>query len=72
MAERARIKYPKIEVRLSGVDGNAFAILATVGKALRRADVDAAEIEQFQTEAKSGDYDHLLQTCMKWVTINQE
>jgi hypothetical protein len=24
---------------------------------------------QFQTEATSGDYDHLLRTCMKWVEV---
>ena len=64
-------KYPNIEVQLSVNDGNAFAILANVGKALRKANVDAAEINQFKTEAMSGDYDNLLQTCMKWVTVNQ-
>ena len=62
-------KYPDIEVQLSGEDGNAFAILGRVIKALRRGDVPADEIKQFQTEATSGDYDHLLQTCMKWVDV---
>jgi len=65
----ADIKYPDIKVKLTGEDGNAFAILAAVGKALRKAGVDAADIEQFKTEAKSGDYDNLLQTCMKWVVV---
>ncbi len=62
-------KYPDIEVQLSGEDGNAFAILGRVQRALRQADVPAEEIDQFRKEATSGDYDHLLQTCMRWVEV---
>ena len=62
-------KYPEIEVNLSDSDGNAFAILGRVRKALRRANVSDAEIEAFTSEARSGDYDHLLQTAMKWVNV---
>jgi hypothetical protein len=32
--------------------------------------VGAAERAAFQAEATSGDYDHLLQTCMKWVDVS--
>jgi hypothetical protein len=63
------VRYPKIHVKLSGRDGNAFAILGTVGRELRRADVPKAERDQFMSEATSGDYDHLLATCMKWVDV---
>ncbi|MBT6051399.1 MAG: hypothetical protein HOG49_31755 [Candidatus Scalindua sp.] len=63
------MKYPDIKVQLTGNDGNAYAILANVGKALKRANVDAAEIASFKHEAMFGDYDHLLQTCMRWVTV---
>lgn len=28
------------------------------------------EIDQFRKEATSGDYDHLLQTCMRWVDVS--
>ena len=28
---------------------------------------DRAEIEQYAEEAMSGDYDHLLQTTMRWL-----
>ena len=62
-------KYPEIVVQLSGQDGNAFMILGLVGKALRQAGVSQEERSQFQKEAISGDYDHLLQTCMNWVTV---
>jgi len=61
------VKYPEISVQLVGQDGNAFAILGRVQKALRRGGVDKAEQDEFMAEATSGDYNHLLQTCMKWV-----
>ena len=61
------IKYPDIKVRLVGEDGNAFAILGRVSKALKRAGVDRSDIDKFMAEAKSGDYNHLLRTCMAWV-----
>lgn len=62
-------RFPGIEVQLSGNDGNAFTILGSVNKALRRNGCSQTEIDEFQNEAMSGDYDHLLRTCMKWVTV---
>lgn len=62
-------RYPSIQVRLSGEDGNAFAILGSVLGALRSAGVVQAERDAFVAEAQSGDYDHLLQTCMRWVDV---
>ena len=62
-------RYPEIEVRLVGEDGNAFAILGRVLQALRAADVPEAEVQAFLAEATSGDYDHLLGTVMRWVTV---
>ena len=64
------VKYPEIEVKLTWVNGNAFAVIGAVTKALRRAGVPAEEREAFTKEAMSGDYDHLLQTCMKWVEVS--
>jgi hypothetical protein len=63
-------KYPEVEVQLTGQDGNAFAILGKTQKALRRAGVSGDEIEQYKEEATSGDYDHLLQTTMRWVNVS--
>jgi len=65
----ADTRYPEIEVKLIGRDGNAFTILGTVAKALRRAGVDPTEIETYQDEAMSGDYDNLLAVTMAWVTV---
>jgi hypothetical protein len=62
-------KYPDITVALTGRDGNAFSIIGSVSKALRRAGVSAEEIDKFRTEAMSGDYDHVLQTTMDWVEV---
>jgi hypothetical protein len=64
-----KIRYPKIKVRLSGSDGNAFAIMANVRRAMLDKGVSDEEISLFLKECKSGDYDHLLQTCTKWVDV---
>ena len=63
------IRYPNVTVQLTGEDGNAFSIMGRVGKSLKRAGVSAEEVAKFYKEAQSGDYDHLLQTCMKWVNV---
>lgn len=63
-------KYPEIVVQLTGKDGNAFFILGTVRKALESAKVPREEIDAWFAESTSGDYDHLLQTQMAWVTVN--
>lgn len=61
-------KYPEIEADLSsGISGNTFAIIGRVSKAMRRAGVSKEEIEAFRLEATAADFDHALQTCMKWV-----
>lgn len=62
-------RHPEITVRLSGEDGNALAILGRVQWALRRGRVPREEIDKFLEEAMSSDYDHLLQTVMKTVTV---
>lgn len=59
-----------VDVRLTGESGNAFAIMAAVTQELRRARVPLDEIDLFRAEAMSGDYDHLLQTCMLWVNVS--
>jgi hypothetical protein len=58
----------KPRVRLIGEDGNAFAILGKVKKALRKAGLND-EAEAFMEEAMSGDYDHLLATAMEYVEV---
>lgn len=62
-------KYPEVRVKLIGKDGNAFAILGQVQKALRKHRIPQEEINQYLKEAMSGDYDNLLATTMKWVEV---
>jgi hypothetical protein len=62
------IKYPNITVTLS--DGNAFAILGTVQRALKNAGAPAADVQAFIAEATAGDYDALLQTVTRWVEVD--
>lgn len=64
------VLYPNITVKLAGDDGNAFYILGKVMKALRNAGIDKQEVDLFYKDATSGNYDHLLQTVMRWVTID--
>lgn len=64
------VRYPDIEVQLSGEDGNAYGVLGHMQRALRAAGLDPDTIGEFRTEAMSGDYDHLLQTCMRWVEVS--
>lgn len=60
------IKHPEITVKLIGNDGDPFAIMGAVSKALRRAGIDPTP---YVNEAMSGDYDHLLPTTRSWVTV---
>jgi len=62
-------RYPNVTVELVGRDGNAFAILGRVRKALRDAGVPDDEIRRFTEEATQGDYAHLLQSVIRWVEV---
>ena len=57
-----------IRVKLVGEDGNAFTIIGRVSKALGREGHENL-VKEFQAEAMSGDYDHLLQTAMDYVEV---
>ena len=66
----AAIKYPAVKVKLSSNDGNAFAVLSACKYEAKKAGLKHDQIKEFMDEAISGDYDHLLQTCMKYFDIN--
>lgn len=63
------IRYPDVTVTLVGDDGNAFAILGKVSKALRNAGATREEVDTYVDEATAGDYDNLLRTTMRWVEV---
>lgn len=64
------VRYPHVKVDLVGSDGNAFAVLGTVTRAMRRAGVPKDERDAFVSEATAGDYDHLLQTVLRYVEVS--
>jgi hypothetical protein len=57
-----------VVVQLSGEDGNAFAIMGRVRKALRLGG-HGDLVDEYTSKAKSGDYDHLLQVTMEYVEV---
>lgn len=67
----------KPRVKLTGVNGNAFSILGHCRRALvihlREEGYSSEKImekrKEFMDEAMSKDYDHLLQTAMKWFDV---
>jgi len=59
----------KPKVKLVGEDGNAFAIMGRVKRALRKAGADKEYIDKYMEESMSGDYDHLLVTAMKYADV---
>ena len=58
-----------VRVKLIGEDGNAFSIIGRVSKALRRGGY-ADLVKLYVDDATRGDYDHVLQTTMKYVAID--
>ena len=65
------VRYPEVQVRLVGEDGNAFSILDRVTTALRSHGVAVTMIDAFRSEATGGDYDNLLRTCLEWVSCDE-
>lgn len=71
------VRYPDCVVQLSGTDGNAVLVFRKVRKELirhlRDGGMDRAEAtaigDEFQEEATAGDYDNVLITCHRWVTV---
>ena len=64
---RKEMKENKPTVRLIGQDGNAFNLLGICKRAIR--EYPDFKWKQFYDEATSGDYDHLLQTIMKYFEV---
>lgn len=56
----------KPKLKILGNDGNAFAILGAASRVARQNDMDWQKIK---AEAITGDYDHLLQTMMKYFEV---
>ena len=59
----------KPRVKLIGEDGNAFAVLAKVSKALKEAGFYQQSKKYREEAIIAGDYNHLLQVTMRYVEI---
>ncbi len=60
-----------VKVKLIGEDGNAFAILARVERALKKAGRGDL-VQEYLQEATSGDYMHLLKTTLEYVHVEMD
>jgi hypothetical protein len=63
-------RYPDVEVELTGQDGNGFFIIGRVQRALRAAGVSKEERDAYTAEATAGNYDELVATTMRWVSVS--
>lgn len=70
MTETSNLNIPLTDavVQLTDSGGNAFAILGRVRRAILRSNHPEL-VEPFLQEAMAGDYDQLLQTCFKYITV---
>jgi hypothetical protein len=55
-----------INLQLEGLDGNAWSLLGTFAGQAKKEDWTDDEIGKVLQEARSGDYDHLLQTLIEY------
>jgi len=61
-------KYPEIEVRLTGFDGNIFSIMGRISKAMFEGGIEQNIIKQFIDEVSESDsYENALIVCRNWV-----
>jgi hypothetical protein len=62
-------RYPDVQVRLTGTDGNAFAVIGLVRTAIRSAHGTEAADEFSHAAMQSGSYDELLRFVMRTVDV---
>ena len=56
-------------VKLTGEDGNAFAIIGRCSKTARKAGWSKDQIKVLTDQMSSGDYDNLLATAVKYFDV---
>lgn len=59
MIKSVNEKTTKLEIDLTGPDGNAFVLIGYASSLSKKLGLDSKKI---QTEMMSGDYEHLVQT----------
>ena len=64
--------YKKVSVELIGQDGDAFAIMGRVIRAMKKADIPKEIRNEYRREAMSGDYSHLIYTTLQYAVEQEE
>ena len=57
----------KQKYNLVGIDGNAYSVMGYVIKAMKRERFSKSEIDDYQGDAKGGDYNHLLSVSAEMI-----
>ena len=57
----------KQKYNLVGIDGNAYSVMGYVIKAMKRERFSKSEIDDYQADAKSDDYNHLLSVSAEMI-----
>ena len=65
----SEVKFPEVEVEVEGVNANAFAILGTVSRAMKKAGITDQDIKEYRDKATSGDYNNLLKVTVETVRV---
>jgi hypothetical protein len=56
----------KISLKLVGLDGNAFSLMAAFSKQAKKEGWNKKEIREVLNESQKGNYDHLVSTLAKY------
>lgn len=59
----------KPTVKLLEQNGNAFMIMGTISKALKKAGADEEYVQMYMEESQAGDYDNLLRVALKYADV---
>lgn len=65
-------EFKKVTLDLTELDGNAFALIGAFCRQARREGWMKEDIDYVTAEMRNGDYDHLLQTLMKYTEMPYE
>lgn len=57
-------------LKLTGSDGNAYSVLAACKRKARKFGCTNEALDELQEEMLSGDYNHVLQTAMKYFEVD--
>jgi len=69
MTTQQHNNWPRPTLKLTGTDGNAYAIMAACQQAAERAGWSQDRITMMLKEMTSGDYDHLLSVAMDYFDV---